>query len=1504
MNRKLGLYVLVFLSFLILVKSSFALNNTVFYDGFTVEADYNNDWYAGACKNTVWGEDYSFPKLAWRTGTVYADQINVEKWSYRNFTPALELNNSVWEIRLPYNTGDHLQEWQGVQISNGSHGFIMRIGSAAGVGHYVFGFENDSGSITFLYNKTTTNILNGTYYAGQWENGTVYLMNGSRDIWQTNVTDLQINDVQCVSVSSRFSGIHDYVNITTSDDTTPPVIIYNVSSFINSINQNYDSIDGYCNVTSTNESGEYELKYSWYKNGGLYKSEVFNTNMNKTLNYSSVKVIGISTTPERMYDRNFDTFANPNTDTQAFLLLNYTIDDINSTIYITYKWWIDAQLYSSSDIRLSCYNYSINGWSTLDYQSTGGDPLENITTILTPKECYNNSFLQINVSDFYIHYETAHGVFSKLYEVQVNNTNFTLFFNQSYLIDSLYNNTDYGYNDSVIFECGVSNESFIYCYQETANVSNDCGGLNTGVYGNDTNWRNNEYNITNAWDGDHTTRALISCAGTGYFYVNYTIPAGVENATWLYNASIGLSGDLHEYDIPSSCLEGDTLILRSKTFCDLPSGGYTNYTCSDTSGNWLLLDTDYDDRQGIYEEGVLWENNLNILAISNSSNYTIDQISPVINDVTPQIQTVFFPEVLDNYSINITAYDTMSGIKNCSFYVNTTGEYLYNLTGNYIENNIFNFIYRIPNVNLTYRNFSYYFICYDYLNNNKTSGIYNVSIKDITYPVFVLNDNNGFKANNQSVISSYLYDLQLNISIFDYNLFQALINITCDINESLYYEEMLDINSSNYNFTTKILLRNQTPQKCTVFLSASDDHTLNKIGKYDVEKLEDGLKYQTLERNNIEILTKDDTSWFDGIDSEKSDDRYSFEFKFKEEKDKREFKVKADNKIYFRNESEYPAHFVVWNNETKRGNWIDFVDIDNDIDKYSVIKISDYEYDVVIESKQAKKEMFFNSLGGTNILNVSYVFYIGGTVNVSIFNYYDNSSVDNFSVYIESINSSVYVNETVNISNGQGYIGNLSNGSYNFLFMSDGYFNKTYSIIINSNYTEQVYNTSQSIVNILIRNIATGNYIKNFNVIINNTDSGQIDSFNSNNNTRIAIRYINASNYTIFITSASYENFSSSFLINNYENLTLTYDMNFFANFILLDERTLGVFNISGADRVNFLLFCPNGTYTTLINETTVVLPINCNYEKFKFVLDYGITSYYRTFILEPDEALNVSVYLIDGTTTQYIYNSLVIDDLLDKYDNPAIYVNKVIGNSTSQITADYVDIENKIGAYLIESNEYIIELHSSNQPTRILGRYSADLAGTKSIRLYEITLEPEESSYINGVKHIVGIENRTTDMYAVMVYNDSLNQTSSVVWTLYQNTYGGTILNTQSSSESNVEMEFNLTPFYNSTVISMLDITHSARSYTSGKILREVTEITLDILSYISQNFLNWFFTLLLGVLAIMATIRTANMVSISMVGLASLFVIFGWYKLSWGTLTLAIIFALLNLLKEGEKN
>jgi len=1122
---------------------------------------------------------------------------------------------------------------------------------------------------------------------------------------------------------------------------------------------------------------------------------------------------------------------------------NITSNRNETEMNVSYTWYKNGEEYYSA--------------SSVDYyQETAG------TIISAPDNPY--VYFIYNYSEIYQEdiWEVKHGWNGS----EVYHYNITLSNECINTTDGKYYLRTYArvYNDGAPNYRGVS---YVECYNQSINDWNQIGIESNILNGGDGS---SVSSVTSLYDGDWATGAHYS---RGAVLGNWWARAGGNSA---------LAAEFYEEALWRI---GNPLPLNEKT---LVSTLYNN--------------TDYTIEDNFILECSLLNSTGSILTSGNSSQYNIDQIAPQFSN-NETSETISTPQIGEVFYMNLTVTDNWQ-VDNCTLQMNDTGvwEDKENFSGVSFEPLVMN--YTIQNYSITnMSHIGWRVQCNDPNGNTNTSDNFSFTVKDVSFPLFIFNPNNGFKEDNTSVKTSYLEDLQLNLTLFDFNLFQAMINITCSINESLYYSEILDINDTSYTFDDLIPLNNQTPQTCTVFLSGSDDHTDEVIGKYDVEKVYDGLKYKTTEDINIEILTKDDTKWFDGIDTEKTIDRYSFEFKFKEAKQKREFKVKSDKKIYPRDRSEYPGHFVIWNEETKSGNWIDFADVDEDIDKYSIVRISDYEYDVIIESNQAKDVMKFNSLGGTNILNATYIFYIGGAVNVSSFNRYDNTTFDNFSIYIETISSSLYVNETINVTGNQAYIGNLSNGTYSFTFFRDNYFNQTYIVDVISNYTNQTYNTFQSIVNILIKNIATGTYITDFSLTLTNNDTGQVDVFNSSSVTGIATRYINASNYTVFIETPGYDNSTNIFTTEYYDNLTIIYNMNFLANFILYDERTLGLFNVTGPDTINFLLFCPDSTYTTIINETSTSIPINCEYEKFKFVLDYGVTSYYRTFILEPDEAFNVSVYLIDGITTQYLYNSLILDDLLSTYDNPSIYVKKIIGNETVQITADFVDVENKIGAYLIESNEYIIELHSDNYPTRILGTYSADLAGPKTLRLYEIGITPEPSSYINSVSHSVGLENRTTDTFAVAVYNDSLNQTNSVTWTIYENTYGGPVLHTLTTTEPNFIMEFNMTPHMNKTTVSILEINHQQGTYDSGRILHEFSEIVLGILEYISQDFLNWFFTILIGVFAIMATIRTANAVSMAMVGLSALFVIFGWYKLSWGILALAIIFSLLALLKEGER-
>jgi hypothetical protein len=98
------------------------------------------------------------------------------------------------------------------------------------------------------------------------------------------------------------------------------------------------------------------------------------------------------------------------------------------------------------------------------------------------------------------------------------------------------------------------------------------------------------------------------------------------------------------------------------------------------------------------------------------------------------------------------------------------------------------------------------------------------------------------------------------------------------------------------------------------------------------------------------------------------------------------------------------------------------------------------------------------------------------------------------------------------------------------------------------------------------------------------------------------------------------------------------------------------------------------------------------------------------------------------------------------------------------------------------------------------------------------------------------------------------------------------------------------------------MNITHDSGQKVTGFFLYR--SYLLPLPEDISQDALNWFFLLFLSIVAIIGTIKTANVLSIILIGFATLFVVFGWLGLSMGVLLLSALVSLIAILKEGEKD
>jgi len=165
-------------------------------------------------------------------------------------------------------------------------------------------------------------------------------------------------------------------------------------------------------------------------------------------------------------------------------------------------------------------------------------------------------------------------------------------------------------------------------------------------------------------------------------------------------------------------------------------------------------------------------------------------------------------------------------------------------------------------------------------------------------------------------------------------------------------------------------------------IESADSHTkkyfkpANNIVKDNLHKK---LHYE-FDFNTIEISLIDGNvmGQFESLDTVKTDDRYSFEFNFKNKltpNSRMTFRVHSENKLYYLDWSEYNAHFI------SGDNWIDFEGVDGD---FTIKKIDDYNYNVEITTHKQEQNLKFQSLGGLNEDELLITFQVNNCVPVWI----------------------------------------------------------------------------------------------------------------------------------------------------------------------------------------------------------------------------------------------------------------------------------------------------------------------------------------------------------------------------------------------------------------------------------------------------------------------------------------------------------------------------------------
>ena len=152
------------------------------------------------------------------------------------------------------------------------------------------------------------------------------------------------------------------------------------------------------------------------------------------------------------------------------------------------------------------------------------------------------------------------------------------------------------------------------CYQESANVSTSCGGLDTGRY-----WKMQGPFVADPnnllVDGNWST--YVQFGGQSNLHINYTKPSNAINAIWQFKTSDGTKN----ISLPDTCFARTP--IEAYVEFEAPLGGDMRFRCLNTTDSIVELGIEEDSL--FYEEAMWWDfkiNKLKLDYVSDKNNAT------------------------------------------------------------------------------------------------------------------------------------------------------------------------------------------------------------------------------------------------------------------------------------------------------------------------------------------------------------------------------------------------------------------------------------------------------------------------------------------------------------------------------------------------------------------------------------------------------------------------------------------------------------------------------------------------------------------------------------------------------------------------------------------------------------------------------------------------------------------------------------------------------------------
>jgi hypothetical protein len=762
---------------------------------------------------------------------------------------------------------------------------------------------------------------------------------------------------------------------------------------------------------------------------------------------------------------------------------------------------------------------------------------------------------------------------------------------------------------------------------------------------------------------------------------------------------------------------------------------------------------------------------------------------------------------------------------------------------------------------------------------------------------------------------------------FNYSLYDEIglfgYNITCTdsvTGNQEYSTQVININSQNYNLTALKNFPNPGIKNCTLLVA--DGHTDNvfdvQVSKpfFTKDKLDIGKDI------TVEFVPEQSDVSIESMSYEQKADRVSPIFNIDAESiqvedPKLTWKYTFDGDAYEIQNSKYKGHVVVLNNNNlKEGYWIDGEEenkvsgdldvniINNEIYYTKTFKTSDKKVskdsDIFGTATETGRLVYkTDSIGSLNYETENSSFLVSAGFNITISGY-------DLADYTDLV-LNISINNVTHVRNYTGADQTIELGcEYNEISVSNIEYYSGASILtglgcldFNSSYNLSFY---KSKLTVNVKSKADGTTTV-YGAIVNISNStfktGSIDTPAIMYLPGIKLYNVNVSGVNGIINQSTYDMVG----LGDY-TYTVYLDTNM--TIFFKDERTLEAFNMSSPDSIYQYTYCNNGdTISYLINSSNYSYLFPCEFDKIRYVVNYPVDTYYRTFL---SDTFNLSsdsttIWLINLDTSTSIFNTFQLYTLVDKYINPKLYFTKNINGTDYTITSDYFNVETKVGTYLLYGEQYKIIIVADDLESRDLGFYTADSTGDKIINLFTLTLESQPTDSQLNNSWWVEQEN-TSGTNRIRVAYESYKATNANL-KIYDNNISGLLLYSSTlTTDTGVFYYSPPTSYDNATLYTTLNITKEDGQtiFFQKSLGTKVGEFLLDIigLGYVDREWFTMMLLVLLSVIALIFNFGTASVGGLIFVAFAWLLVWLGWIFIGALCLGLAIIIAVGNMMKN----